>query len=149
MDPQDDDDDRRRGERFAVNAEFAELDPGTLVFVSNVSETGVFINTPTRVPVGTHVELRFTVLLDDPVVIEGPGRVVYHSERPRGMGVEFGNFSAAMTLRLNDVVSQCRTRAMRGEGTSIRTRDLTAEELALLEADAGPGADGDRSYEDF
>lgn len=125
---------RRRGERFPVNAEFAELAAGTLTFVSNVSETGVFVNTRNRVPIGTMVELSFTVLLDDPVVITGPGKVVYHSDEPRGMGVEFKNLGPAMALRLADVVSHQRTRQMRGDAQSaVRTRDLTPDELAQLE----------------
>jgi hypothetical protein len=127
------DSERRRGERFPVNAEFAELEPGTLIFVSNVSESGVFVNTSECMPIGTHVEIEFTVLLDDPVVISGPGVVVYHLEQPRGMGVEFGTLSPAMALRLADVVSHQRTRAARSDSSAaVRTRSLSDEELAQL-----------------
>ena len=44
---------RRRSERFEVNAEFAELEPGSVAYVSNLSEHGVFLNTRARLPVGS------------------------------------------------------------------------------------------------
>ena len=44
---------RRRSERFEVNSEFAELEPGSISFVNNLSEQGVFISTRTRLPLGT------------------------------------------------------------------------------------------------
>ena len=83
-------DDRRRGERHGINPEFAALEPGTLTYVSNLSEYGVFIHTRVRLPVGAAVDLRFTVLLDDPVVIHGPGRVVgcYRCATRKAAGVE-------------------------------------------------------------
>ena len=82
-------DERRRGERYSVNHELASVGNTTISYVSNISESGVFVSTRHRLPVGTVVELRFTVLLDDPVVIGGTGKVVYHLDEPRGMGVEF------------------------------------------------------------
>ena len=41
---------RRRSDRFEVNAEFAELEPGSISFVNNLSESGVFVSTRTRLP---------------------------------------------------------------------------------------------------
>ncbi|MCY0990856.1 PilZ domain-containing protein [Nannocystis sp. ILAH1] len=125
---------RRRSERYTVNAEFAELDPGSISFVSNLSEQGVFINTRARLPVGAAIDLRFTILLDDPVVISGTGRVVHLQDEPRGMGVAFHNLSAEMTLRVIDAIAWHRTReASRTAEPGFRTRELTAEELAQLE----------------
>lgn len=125
---------RRRGERYTVNAEFAELEPGSISFVSNLSEQGVFINTRARLPVGAAIDLRFTILLDDPVVITGTGRVVHLQDEPRGMGVAFHNLSAEMTLRVIDAIAWHRTReASRNSEPGFRTRELTAEELAQLE----------------
>lgn len=127
---------RRRSERFEVNAEFAELEPGSLSYVSNLSEQGVFINTKNRLPVGSALDLCFTVLLDDPVVITGTGRVVHHRDEPRGMGVAFGNLSAVMQLRVIDAIAWHRTRlASKSAGPGFRTRELTAEELAQLESE--------------
>lgn len=125
---------RRRGERYQVNAEFAELEPGSISFVSNLSETGVFITTRARLPVGAAIDLRFTVLLDDPVVISGTGRVVHLQDEPRGMGVAFHNLSAEMQLRVIDAIGWYRTReASRTVEPGFRTRELTAEEMAQLE----------------
>ena len=125
---------RRRGDRYTVNAEFAELEPGSISFVSNISEQGVFINTRTRLPAGASIDLRFTILLDDPVVITGTGRVVHLQDEPRGMGVAFHNLSAEMQLRVIDAIAWHRTReASRTAEPGFRTRELSAEELAQLE----------------
>jgi hypothetical protein len=125
---------RRRGERYQVNAEFALLEPGSISFISNLSETGVFINTRARLPVGAAIDLRFTVLLDDPVVISGTGRVVHLQDEPRGMGVAFHNLSAEMQLRVIDAIGWYRVReASRTAEPGFRTRELSADELAQLE----------------
>jgi hypothetical protein len=39
--------------------------------------------------VGTRLHLKFTLLLDDPEILEGVADVVRVSERPRGMGLKF------------------------------------------------------------
>lgn len=129
-------DDRRRGDRLPINPEFAALDPGSLTYASNLSEYGVFLNTRVRLPVGTPVELKFTVLLDDPVVISGTGRVVHHQDEPRGMGVVFGNLSAEMHLRVIDAINWHRARALSGADRVFRTRELTPEELEQIEEEA-------------
>lgn len=132
---------RRRSDRFEVNAEFADLDPGSISFVNNLSESGVFISTRTRLPLGTQLELRFTILLDDPVVITGTGRVVHHQDEPRGMGVSFVNLSAEMQLRVIDAIGWHRAReASRTADPGFRTRELTPDELAQLDSDE-PDAD--------
>ncbi len=125
-------DDRRRGERHPINPEFA-TQGSALTYVSNLSEYGVFINTRVRLPVGASVDLRFTVLLDDPVVIHGPGRVVHHQDEPRGMGVNFSNLPAFMQLRVIDAINWYRARAVAGAEQVFRTRELTADELAQID----------------
>jgi hypothetical protein len=132
-------DDRRRGDRLPINPEFAALDPGSLTYASNLSEYGVFLNTRVRLPVGTPVELKFTVLLDDPVVIGGAGRVVHHQDDPRGMGVVFAGISAEMHLRVIDAINWYRARAMSGADRVFRTRELTAEELEQIEDETDAG----------
>lgn len=126
---------RRRSERFEVNAEFAELEPGTIAYVSNLSEFGVFINTADRLPLGAAVDLRFTILLDDPVVITGTGRVVHHKDEPLGMGVVFSNLDAAMQLRVIDAIAWHRVRLASRRAPRFRTRELTRDEVAQLEAE--------------
>lgn len=97
---------RRRAERVMVNAEFGDLRDVT--YVSDLSEHGVFVHTADLLPIGTEIALRFTVVLEDPVVILGRGRVVRHQSAPRGMGIEFVQLAPETMLRLADVVSRSR-----------------------------------------
>jgi Tfp pilus assembly protein PilZ len=130
-----DESERRRGERVFVNQEFSDPDSRTPTYVSDLSEHGVFVHTRQKVPLGTTIELRFTVLLDEPIVIQGLGKVVRHQSAPVGVGVEFGPMSPEMVLRIHDVLARQRPRAS-GEPVSsppqtplddqvTRTFDLT------------------------
>lgn len=101
---------RRRAERVSVNSEFGAL-PG-LVHVSDLSEHGVFVHTDKLPSLGVLVSVRFTVLLDDPVVIAARGKVVRHSAEPRGVGIEFTRVSPDMVLRIGDVVTHQRPRLL-------------------------------------
>jgi hypothetical protein len=108
-DEQGDASDRRRAARIPVNAEFASMPSAT--YISDLSEYGVFVHTPNPSPRGTKLKLRFTVLLDDPVIVEGEGRVVRQQYEPvSGMGIEFSDLTPEMILRINDVVSRQRPR---------------------------------------
>ena len=98
----DDDPNRRRAERVSINSEFA----GTKTFVSDLSERGVFLHTDEKVKVGTKIELRFTVLLDDPVTVEAIGTVM--RQQDNGVGVQFGPLSPTMVLRINDAIARMR-----------------------------------------
>ncbi len=103
-------DDRRRAERVAVNFEFRGHDD-TPTHVADLSEYGVFVQTERDLPLGTEVDLRFTVVLEDPVVIEGRGRVVRRQAEPvLGMGFEFTQLDPEMLLRVADVVRRNRPR---------------------------------------
>lgn len=102
-----DEPDRRRAARIPINAEFASMPSAT--FISDLSEYGVFVHTHHPSPRGTRLRLRFTVLLDDPVIIEGEGRVVRQQYEPvSGMGIEFSDLAPEMILRINDVISRQR-----------------------------------------
>lgn len=102
-----DEPDRRRAARIPINAEFATMPSAT--FISDLSEYGVFVHTPAPSPRGTRLRLRFTVLLDDPVILEAEGRVVRQQYEPvSGMGIEFSELAPEMILRINDVVSRQR-----------------------------------------
>lgn len=134
---QKDEMDRRRGERVLVNAEFASLGKdGT--YVSNLSEHGVFVHTRQVLAVGSKIELRFTVLLDDPVVIRGLGTVIRCSEDPPGLGIELGPLSPETVLRINDVVSRQRPKDAgeplpSEEKRVFATRDVAARNLTTSE----------------
>ena len=66
------------------------------------------MHTAERLPIGSTIELRFTILLDDPCVIVSFAKVVRHSEQPRGMGVEFVSMETEMRLRVTDSLARQR-----------------------------------------
>jgi c-di-GMP-binding flagellar brake protein YcgR len=76
-----------------MSAAFAEADPRTTTPVSDLSETGVYVHTEDKLPIGTSIELRFTVFPEEPVLFQGRGKVVRHGDDPVGMGVEFVELS--------------------------------------------------------
>jgi uncharacterized protein (TIGR02266 family) len=78
-----------RPKRIDVNVEFDSIESFINEYVSNLSKSGAFIRTRDPWPVGTRLRLRFTIVADDPEILEGMGEVVRVSERPRGMGVAF------------------------------------------------------------
>jgi uncharacterized protein (TIGR02266 family) len=88
------DDDKRAGERLTINKEFESFDAFIQEYVTNISRTGVFIKTQTPLDVGTRVNLRFTVIMDDIETIEGVGEVMRVEKDPPGMGVVFRELSA-------------------------------------------------------
>jgi hypothetical protein len=61
--------------------------------VTNISRTGVFIKSQQPLPIGTRVNLRFTVIMSDIETIEGVGEVVRVEKDPPGMGVVFRELS--------------------------------------------------------
>ncbi len=137
--------DRRRAERVPVNAQFAGIAGGSR-YVSDLSEYGVFVHADETLPIGSVVDLQFTVLLDDPVLLRGRGRIVRRQHHPPGMGVEFIDLDPEMILRINDVVTRQRPRdsgppivddddaaQTRVQGNTIRAEDLR---LAPLSGDA-------------
>lgn len=90
----DNSDDKRREERVTINKEFESFDAFIQEYVTNISKTGVFIKSTQPLAVGTRVNLRFTVIMDDIETIEGVGEVVRVEKDPSGMGVLFRELSA-------------------------------------------------------
>lgn len=88
-----------RAERLSVNQEFAAVEQHLSEYVVNVSRTGAFIRSKDPLPVGTRVNLRFAILLDEIEVIEGVGEVVRVETSPQGMGVIFRRLSES-SIRL-------------------------------------------------
>lgn len=84
----------RQNERVTINKEFDSFDQFIQEYVTNISRSGAFIKTSEPLPIGTEVNLRFTVIMDDIETIEGIGRVVRVAEDPSGMGVVFKELSA-------------------------------------------------------
>ena len=85
--------DKRGDERVTINKEFESFDAFIQEYVTNISRSGVFIKSTTPLAVGTHVNLRFTVIMDDIETIEGIGEVVRVELDPPGMGVVFTELS--------------------------------------------------------
>jgi PilZ domain-containing protein len=79
----------RQSERVTINKEFDTFDQFIEEYVTNVSRSGAFVKTNTPLPVGTEVDLRFTVVMDGIETIEGIGEVVRVETDPAGMGVVF------------------------------------------------------------
>jgi uncharacterized protein (TIGR02266 family) len=92
--------DKRAGERVTINKEFESFDAFIQEYVTNISRSGVFIKSQTPLPIGTRVNLRFTVIMDDIETIEGVGEVVRVEKDGSGpggvsgMGVVFRELSA-------------------------------------------------------
>ncbi len=86
-----------RSERLRVNQELAAVDTYLSEYVTDVSRTGVFIRSKDPLPVGTRVNLKFAILVDEIEVVEGVGEVVrvQTPEDPggQGMGVIFRRLS--------------------------------------------------------
>jgi uncharacterized protein (TIGR02266 family) len=86
--------DRRTDVRRTINHEFSSVEQFITEYVMNMSRSGVFIRSEEPLPVGTHVNLRFTVIFDELEIIEGIGQVVRVVDpgtpgQPAGMGVVF------------------------------------------------------------
>ncbi len=80
---------RRDKERVTINKEFESFDAFIHEYVTNISKSGVFIRSKTPLAIGTPVNLKFTVIMDDIETIEGTGKVVRIENDPPGMGVVF------------------------------------------------------------
>ena len=89
----DRDENKREGQRVTINKEFESFDAFIQEYVTNISRSGVFIKTRTPLPIGTTVNLRFTVIMNDIETIEGEGEVVRVEADPAGMGVVFRKLS--------------------------------------------------------
>jgi len=90
---------RRVTTRRAINREFSSADEFIKEYVNNISRTGAFIRSDDPLPLGTRVQLKFTVILDDLETMEGIGEVVRvvptGGHEPSGMGVVFTELTAS------------------------------------------------------
>lgn len=87
---------RRSNDRVPVNQEFACIEDYISEYVSSISPGGVFIRSKDPLPVGTRVNLEFSVIVDDIQTVQGQGEVVRveTEEGKKGMGVAFTRLSA-------------------------------------------------------
>jgi hypothetical protein len=94
MESDSSDSDKRREERVTINKEFESFDAFIHEYVTNISRTGVFVKSKKPLPIGTRVNLKFTVIMEDIETIEGIGEVVRTCTDPSGMGVVFRELSS-------------------------------------------------------
>jgi uncharacterized protein (TIGR02266 family) len=85
---------RRREQRVTINKEFESFDAFVAEYVTNISRSGVFVRTRKPLAIGTKVNLRFTVLMDEVETVDGVGEVVRVHDDPPGMGVVFTELSS-------------------------------------------------------
>ena len=88
---------------MTINKEFESFDAFVHEYVTNVSRTGAFVRSQTPLAIGTEVNLKFTVIMDEVESIEGTGKVVRVETDPPGMGVvftELNEYSQRLISRL-------------------------------------------------
>ena len=100
---------QRAAERITINKEFESYDAFITEYVTNISRTGVFVRSKTPLAVGTQVNLRFTVIMDDIETIEGVGEVVRVHQDPPGMGVVFTELSSYSKNLLDKLLTRSAT----------------------------------------
>ncbi len=101
-------DNKRADSRVTINKEFESFDAFIQEYVTNISRTGVFIKSATPLAIGTRVDLRFTVIMDDIETIEGIGEVVRVERDPPGMGVVFRELSTYSKGLIDKLLTQPR-----------------------------------------
>ena len=104
------DDAGRAEERVTINQEFESFDAFIQEYVTNISRSGAFIKCRAPLPVGTKVNLRFTVIADDIETIEGVGEVVRMQNDPPGMGVVFTELTGHSAKLIEALLVQRRAR---------------------------------------
>ncbi|MBI4511878.1 MAG: PilZ domain-containing protein [Deltaproteobacteria bacterium] len=126
-----------RAERVTINHEFASVDQFIAEYVTNISRSGVFIRTKQPLDVGTQVNLKFTVIMDELETIEGIGEVVRVQESPLGMGVVF----IELTSHSQSLIAKLLTRNVGTAEVGSRATPLPGEEIGSKDA----GTSGVRS----
>lgn len=115
-----------RDDRVTINHEFSSVDEFIAEYVTNISRSGVFIRTKSPLPIGTKVNLKFTVIMDELETIEGIGEVVRLQDEPKGMGVVF----VTLTSHSQDLIAKLITRRRVGE--RVRKKAVVEGEPAPL-----------------
>ena len=106
-----------RDDRVTINHEFSSVDEFIAEYVTNISRSGAFIKTKEPLPLGTKVNLKFTVIIEELETIEGVGEVVRVQEDPEpGMGVVF----VELTSHSQDLIAKLITKRRIGERPSRR-----------------------------
>jgi DNA repair protein RadC len=108
--------DRRKSERteLVVRVDYQTVDELFSDFARNINEGGIFVETAKPHPLGTQVDLQFTLPgSEEPVRVKG---IVVHvseggSGEPPGLGIEFENLDGPTCQRINSLVRKLRAAA--------------------------------------
>jgi len=105
----------RHHNRAQINQEFESIEEFIAEYVTNISHGGVFIRSRNPLPVGTKVNLKFSVILDDFETVEGEGEVVRVNDEAgrKGMGVAF----TRLTAESKELIDRIAARRASGEKT--------------------------------
>lgn len=100
-------DERRNQVRVSVNEEFSSIDGFLSEYVSNLSRGGIFLRCEEVLPLGTEVDLHFTILVEDMETIQGRGEVVHHGHGgPPGLGIRFLELSPSSQAIIEDLYAR-------------------------------------------
>jgi uncharacterized protein (TIGR02266 family) len=80
---------KKREARVTINKEFESFDSFIHEYVTNISRSGAFVKCQKPLAIGTEIDLKFAIIADSVVNIEGVGKVVRVENEPPGMGVVF------------------------------------------------------------
>lgn len=99
---------KRSHDRVPVNQEFRCIDEYIAEYVTSISPGGVFIRSQKPLPMGTRVNLKFSVILDDVETVEGEGEVVRVETKSdeTGMGVAFTRLSAESKTLIDRIMKR-------------------------------------------
>jgi len=106
-----------RDDRVTINHEFSSVDEFIAEYVTNISRSGAFIKTKEPLALGTKVNLKFTVIIDELETIEGIGEVVRVQHEPPGMGVVF----VELTSHSQDLIAKLITKRRIGQRPERRS----------------------------
>ncbi len=101
-------DEKRQHDRVPINREFECIEDYIAEYVSSISPGGVFIKSKKPLPVGTRVNLTFSVIVDDVETVVGEGEVVRVENTPgeTGMGVAFTRLSADSKALIDEIMAR-------------------------------------------
>jgi hypothetical protein len=97
---------RRRAKRVPMSPSFSESDPRTTTPVADLSHTGVLVVHTPVLPLGSRIELCFTVFPEQPLLFRHTGRVVRHSSDPVGMGVELDPLPESAAAIVDEIIER-------------------------------------------
>lgn len=95
---------RRLARRCEVNREFSSVEEFIREYAMNVSLGGCFVRTEEVLPVGTEVNIKFNVVVEDFETIEGVGNVVRTVPPGRGQVAGMGVVFTSLTEQSRNVI---------------------------------------------